>query len=58
MDRPEFAADMSERCSDLEIHLIENTGHRVQRGQTEMFNTQILNWLQRKFLACHTPERP
>ena len=47
--RPEFAADMPERCSNLEMHLIENAGHWVQHEQSETFNRHLLDWLQRHF---------
>jgi pimeloyl-ACP methyl ester carboxylesterase len=48
--RPEFAADMPERCSNLEMHLIENAGHWVQREQATAFNTHLADWLKRLFL--------
>lgn len=48
--RPEFAADMPERCSNLEMHLIENAGHWVQREQVTAFNTHLADWLKRLFL--------
>jgi epoxide hydrolase A/B len=47
--RPEFAADMPERCSDLEMHLIENAGHWVQREQAGIVNAHLCGWLQRRF---------
>jgi pimeloyl-ACP methyl ester carboxylesterase len=47
--RPEFAADMPERCSNLEMHLIEKTGHWVQQEQPEAFNRHLLKWLRRHF---------
>lgn len=47
--RPEFAADMPERCSNLEMHLVENTGHWVQREQSAVFNGHLIGWLQRHF---------
>lgn len=47
--RPEFAADMPERCSDLEMHLIENAAHWVQQEQAEIFNDHLISWLQRRF---------
>jgi pimeloyl-ACP methyl ester carboxylesterase len=47
--RPEFAADMPERCSNLEIHLIENAGHWVQREQAAAVNTHLCAWLVRHF---------
>ena len=47
--RPEFAADMPERCSDLEMHIIEKAGHWVNREQTEAFNGYLIPWLKRRF---------
>jgi pimeloyl-ACP methyl ester carboxylesterase len=47
--RPEFAADMPERCSDLEMHLIKNAAHWVQQEQPEEFNRLLTQWLQRRF---------
>jgi len=47
--RPEFAADMPERCSHLEMHLIENAGHWVQQEQPGVFNAHLVGWLQRNF---------
>jgi pimeloyl-ACP methyl ester carboxylesterase len=51
--RPEFAKDMPEKCSNLEMHLIEEAGHWVQQEQAEVFNGHLLSWLQRHFA---TPE--
>lgn len=47
--RPEFAADMPERCSNLEMHLIENAGHWVQREQAAIVNQHLCAWLNRHF---------
>lgn len=47
--RPEFAADMPERCSNLEIHLIEKAGHWMQREQTAVFNGHLVKWLNKNF---------
>jgi pimeloyl-ACP methyl ester carboxylesterase len=47
--RPKFAEDMPERCSNLEMHLIENAAHWVQREQPETFNRLLIAWLQRHF---------
>jgi pimeloyl-ACP methyl ester carboxylesterase len=47
--RPEFAADMPERCSNLQMHLIDNAGHWVQREQPEIFNGHLIDWLTRCF---------
>jgi pimeloyl-ACP methyl ester carboxylesterase len=51
--RPEFAADMHERCSDLEMHMINNAAHWVQQEQAEVFNSYLTSWLQRRF-GCGT----
>ena len=45
--RPEFAADMPERCSDLEIHLIEKAGHWIGQEYPEQVNAHLLRWLAR-----------
>jgi pimeloyl-ACP methyl ester carboxylesterase len=47
--RPEMAADMPERCSNLEMHLIERAGHWVQQEQPAAFNRHLLGWLQTHF---------
>lgn len=47
--RPEFAADMPDRCSNLEMYLIEKAGHWVQQEQSEEFNMHLLAWLRRHF---------
>jgi pimeloyl-ACP methyl ester carboxylesterase len=48
--RPEFAADMPERCSNLEMHLIEKSGHWMQREHSDLFNGYLIDWLKRHFL--------
>lgn len=47
--RPEFAEDMHQRCSDLEVHLIKDAAHWVQQEQAEAFNRHLLSWLQKRF---------
>ena len=47
--RPEFAEDMPQRCSNLEMHLIENAGHWVQQEQAEIFNRHLIPWLTKHF---------
>lgn len=47
--RPEFAADMPDRCSNLEMYLIENAGHWVQQEQAAVFNSHLTSWLKRHF---------
>ncbi|MFT5692683.1 MAG: pimeloyl-ACP methyl ester carboxylesterase [Oceanicoccus sp.] len=49
--RPEFAADMPERCSNLEMHLIKNAAHWVQQEQPEVFNGHLIPWLRKNFGA-------
>lgn len=46
---PEFAADMPDRCSQLEMQLIKNAAHWVQREQPEAFNGHLVQWLQKHF---------
>jgi epoxide hydrolase A/B len=46
---PAFAADMPERCSNLEMQLIENAAHWVQQEQPEAFNRHLLTWLNKHF---------
>jgi pimeloyl-ACP methyl ester carboxylesterase len=47
--RPEFADDMPERCSDLEMHMIRNAAHWVQQEHAETLNGHLLSWLKRRF---------
>lgn len=47
--RPEFADDMPERCSDLEMHLIQNAAHWVQQEAAGTVNERLITWLDRKF---------
>ena len=47
--RPEFADDMPERCSDLEMHVIKDAAHWVQQEQPEAFNQLLLHWLKARF---------
>ncbi|MFT5560323.1 MAG: pimeloyl-ACP methyl ester carboxylesterase [Candidatus Azotimanducaceae bacterium] len=44
--RPAFAADMPERCSQLEIHLVEKSGHWMQQEHADLFNRYLLGWLE------------
>ena len=43
--RPEIAADMPERCNNLEMHLIKGAGHWVQQEQPEAVVTALLSFL-------------
>lgn len=47
--RPEFAADMPDRCSNLEMHLVEDSGHWIQQEQPDVFNKHLINWLNKHF---------
>jgi pimeloyl-ACP methyl ester carboxylesterase len=47
--RPEFAADMPERCSNLEMHNVEKAGHWVQREQADTVNRHLVAWLKHHF---------
>ncbi len=47
--RPEYAADMPDRCSNLEMHLVENSGHWMQQEQPAVFNAHLSRWLSRHF---------
>jgi pimeloyl-ACP methyl ester carboxylesterase len=47
--RPEYAADMPDRCSNLEMHLIQNAAHWVQQEQPQIFNQHLIEWLNRHF---------
>ena len=46
---PAMAADMPERCSDLEMHIIEQAGHFVQLEKPEAVSTLLVDWLTRRF---------
>ncbi len=47
--RPEFADNMPEHCSDLEMHMIQNAGHWVQQEHADTLNELLLSWLKRRF---------
>ena len=44
---PEFAEGMHERCSDLELHRIENVGHWLQQEAPTIVNERLIAWLTR-----------
>jgi len=46
---PAMAADMPDRCSDLEMHIIEKAGHFVQLEKPEAVSTLMVDWLTRRF---------
>jgi pimeloyl-ACP methyl ester carboxylesterase len=39
---------MPEKCSDLEIHMIEDCGHWTQQEKPEELNQKLVDWLKRK----------
>lgn len=47
--RPQFAQDMPERCSNLEMHMIEACGHWMQQEHAETFNSYLISWLKQHF---------
>jgi pimeloyl-ACP methyl ester carboxylesterase len=48
---PAMAADMPQRCSDLEMHTIPDCGHWTQQEKPEELNALLLQWLERRFPA-------
>jgi pimeloyl-ACP methyl ester carboxylesterase len=46
---PETAAGMPNICSDLEMHMIEQSGHWTQQDKPEELSRLMLNWLTRRF---------
>ena len=46
---PAMAADMPDRCSDLEMHIIERAGHFVQLEKPEAVSALLVDWLTRRF---------
>lgn len=46
---PSMAADMPERCSDLEMHIIEQAGHFVQLERPDAVSSLLVDWLTRRF---------
>ncbi len=47
---PALAADMGERCSDLEMHIVPRAGHWVQSECPEEVNDLLIDWLTRRFV--------
>jgi pimeloyl-ACP methyl ester carboxylesterase len=45
--RPEFAEVMRDRCTDLELHLVERAGHWIQQEWPDIVNRHLLGWLER-----------
>jgi pimeloyl-ACP methyl ester carboxylesterase len=46
---PALAADMGDRCSDLEMHVVAKAGHWVQHESPEEINDLLIDWLERRF---------
>jgi pimeloyl-ACP methyl ester carboxylesterase len=46
---PAMAADMPDRCSDLEMHTIADCGHWTQQEKPAELNELMLRWLGRRF---------
>jgi pimeloyl-ACP methyl ester carboxylesterase len=46
---PDLAANMRERCSDLEMHSVAGAGHWVQREKAGEVAERLVGWLQRRF---------
>jgi pimeloyl-ACP methyl ester carboxylesterase len=46
---PAQAADMPQRCSDLEMHTIADCGHWTQQEKPAELNELLLQWLTRRF---------
>lgn len=47
--RPEYAQDMPDRCSNLDMHLIKNAAHWVQQEQADIVNSHLVTWLKQHF---------
>ena len=46
---PAIAADMPQRCSDLEMHTIADCGHWTQQERPAELNALLIDWLRRRF---------
>lgn len=46
---PALAANMGDRCSDLEMHVVAKAGHWVQDEYPEEVNDLLIDWLTRRF---------
>jgi pimeloyl-ACP methyl ester carboxylesterase len=46
---PALAADMPERCRDLEMHTIAACGHWTQQEKPDELNSLLIQWLTRRF---------
>jgi len=47
---PALAEPMSELCSDLEVHMIEECGHWTQQEKPDELNAIMVDWLKRRYL--------
>ncbi len=48
---PSMAADMGDRCRDLEMRIIDEAGHFVQIERPEEVSLLLTDWLSRRFPA-------
>ncbi len=48
---PALAADMGDRCTDLEMHVVSKAGHWVHQENPEEINDLLVDWLIRRFGA-------
>ncbi len=46
---PALAESMKERCSDLEMHMVEKAGHWAQQEHPEIVTGRLLDWLPRVY---------
>jgi pimeloyl-ACP methyl ester carboxylesterase len=46
---PAMAADMPQRCSDLELHTITDCGHWTQQEKPDELDALLIRWLERRF---------
>ena len=49
---PALAAGMPERCTDLEMHMIEKAGHWVQQEYPDAVTARLLAWLPKVRALC------
>jgi pimeloyl-ACP methyl ester carboxylesterase len=49
---PVLAADMPQRCSDLELHTIADCGHWTQQERPNELNQLLIQWLARRFSSA------
>ncbi len=46
---PALAEGMRDRCTDLELHMIERAGHWVTQERPDAVNELLVSWLERNF---------